>query len=254
MKFPLSRKPIADSSDFRVVDASGEDIARVEGKHVAFSREASNIVLRSTRNLERLEKALDEAETELARFKADPKDLKSLDLTKLSRNSHILFTHIKFDDELSEVFTTTDDKGHRRGHNWLEFGECVITNEGRTCFIGSRMRDGITDFEHDSCYAVHIDLVGLRYLFTSSHVSHFEAHLTTKHEDIRIHEPDYEPEKTKGAWRCKEKSCEDKHLMLPDGGFTPPIYKFARVVAGRRISITMGPRWDVIEKREESDE
>jgi hypothetical protein len=46
--------------------------------------------------------------------------------------------------------------------------------------------------------------------------------------------------------------------MLPDpadfdpANFTPPMYEFARVVAGKRISITMGPRWDVIEEEEKS--
>lgn len=73
-----------------------------------------------------------------------------------------------------------------------------------------------------------------------------EAFLTTTPEDIRIYPPDFEPEKVKGSWKCKERHC-DKHLMLPDGFFTPPMYEFARVVAGKRISITMGPRRTVLE-------
>lgn len=239
--------------DCRILDASGEDLARVEGKRVLYPHETARGIVRAVNGQPRLLSEIERLEKELAQFKATPQDLKLVDLRALSRHSDILFTHIRFEDyELQERFTVVKD-GVKHGTNWLEFGECQITNEGRNCFLGARIRDGITDFEHDSCYVARIELVGLQYKFTANHVTYLEANVTPRHEDILIYEPDFVPEKIKGSWKCKEKGC-DKHLMLPDGYFCPPIYKNARVVAGRRVSISMGPRWDVIEGREEADE
>lgn len=253
MKLPIKRKPIPNTTDHRITDASGEDIARVAGKAVAYSDEVARAVVRAVNGQERMTKELERLEQELAQFKATAKGLKTLDLTGLSRHSNILFTHIRFEEyDLQEALTTTGEDGVKRGANWLEFGECNITNEGRNCFIGGRIRDGITDFEHDSCYVVRLELVGLQYKFTNHHVTYLEAHLSPDPDGIRIHAPDFEPEKVEGSWRCKEKHC-DKHLMLPDGYFSPPIYPLARVVAGKRVSIMLGPRWDVIEKDEDTE-
>lgn len=251
MELPLKRKRLTDdSTDFRVLDAAGEDLARVEGSAVVYPEKTAQSLVQSVNTRDRIRKEYERLEAELATYQVDPTGLKPVDLTNLSRTADKLFTYVQIEDSYLESFFDYEENGAKRRGTWLKFGECRIVNEGRTCFIGSRMRNGITDFEHSSAYVVHIGLIGLQYKFTDNHVSHFEAHLTTAPEDIRIYSPDFDPTKVKGVSTCREKHC-DKHLMLPDGYFTPPMYEFARVVAGKRISITMGPRWDVIEGRTE---
>lgn len=247
MKLPIKRKPIAGSKDLQLVDAAGESLARVHGSMVAYPEEAARTVLRSVNNQERLLQDLERAEAQLARYRMTPKGLKAIDLSPLTRYSKALFTVVQLEDPSFQDVLTTMKGETKQFNSWLTFGAGSIHNEGRTCFIGSRMRDGITDFEHDSCYAVHLELIGLTYKWTDNHTSYFEAHITPNPDGIRIHEPDFVPEDVKGAWRCKDKDC-DKHLMLPDGNYTPPMYKFARVVAGQRVSIRMGTDWDAIDK------
>lgn len=248
----LRRKRLSENStDFRIIDAAaGEDLGRVEGKTIVYPEKTALKIVQSVNAVERLSKDYEKLEAELATYKVAPTGLKTVDLTSLSRRGDKLLTYIQLEDPDLERYFDREENGVKRRDSWLKFGACRITNEGRNCFIGSRMRDGITDFEHDSAYAVHISLIGLQYKFTDNHTSHFEAFLTTTPEDIRIYPADFEPEKVKGSWKCKQSHC-DKHLMLPDGFFTPPMYEFARVVAGKRISITMGPRWDVIEGDDE---
>lgn len=250
MKPPIRRKRLSDdSTDFRIIDGAGEDLGRVDGKMIVYPERTALKIVQSVNALERLSKDYEKLEAELATYKAAPTGLKPVDLMSLSRTSEKLFTYVQLEDCDLERYFEREEDGAKRRDAWLRFGECRIANEGRTCFIGSRLRDGITDFEHDSAYAVHIGLIGLQYKFTDNHVSHFEAFLTTEPEDIRIYPADFDPAKVKGSSKCDYKGC-NKHLMLPDGYFTPPMYEFARVVAGKRISITMGPR-DVIEGEDE---
>lgn len=250
----LRRKQIPDSDDIRIIHSkTGEDIGRVakDGTIVYPGKEGLRIV-QAVNGRDHMIKEMADLEKELASYKVSAKGIKPINLYAISRRSDILFTHIRFEDfDLQEILKDTTQKPHRL-LNWLEFGECRILNEGRTCRIESPIRDGITDFEHDTCKVVCIGLVGLQYKFTSNHVSYFDAFLTPDPEDIRLHSPDFVPEEA-GGEPCEYERCakDDPHLILPEGLYAPPRYEFARAVAGKQVTITMGPRWSVLEPDDE---
>ena len=255
MKLPLKRPAIPNSEDRRVTDASGEDVARIVGKQIAFSAETSLALVQAVNGRERLEREVELLRAKLATFRQSPKDLKPIDLGKISRCPNALFTAISFEDPYFRDLLVVEGKnGVKRARPWLHFGASEIQQTDRMCTIGGRMRDGITDFEHDSCKIVCIDLLGLQFKFTSNHVSHFEATLSPDPEHIRLYDEDFVPEKMEGTWQCEDEHCEDEHWMLPDGHFVPPVYKLARLVAGQRVSITMGTRWDFLEGRTDEEE
>lgn len=237
----LRRKRIPDSTDIRIVKTDGTDVGQIKDGIIVYPGDEGLKVVQAVNACERMERELEEAQKELEMFRAVPAQLKAIKLSTISRNSAFLFTHVRLDD--------FDLQGVLKG-NWLEFGEGLLRNEDRTCFLGGRMAGGVLDFEHDTPYVVRVGLVGLTYKFTEHHVSYFDAHITPDIDDIRIYLEDFDPRKVKGSWACKECKGENKHWTLPDGCFTPPVYELARVVAGKRVSITMGPRWDVLEGRE----
>lgn len=109
------------------------------------------------------------------------------------------------------------------------------------------MGHGVLDFEHDTPYVVSIDLLGLKYSFTNNHVSYFEAHITTDPQEIKIYPNGFKPLKVKEGWECER--CKPRHWMLPDGYYVPPVYDLAHVVVGQKITITLGPRWDVLKAK-----
>lgn len=250
----LKRIPYSGSTDSRITLADDEDIGRISGKHdktacIAYPDELAQQIVRSVNGRERLLQQLDEAHEELTRRRAKKGQLKPIDLTAISRTSDLLFTQITFEDfDLKEALSYEKDGVKHQGV-WLKFGECCLSNEGRSCYIGGRIHNDIRDFEHDTPYVVRINLVGLQYLFTDHHISHFEAHITPNPEDIHIYPEGFDPKAVEGSWECDR--CDNKHLMLPDGYFTAPQYELAHVVAGKRISIAFGPRWDVIDKDED---
>ena len=233
------------SGDARIVDAAREDIGRVHGDKIVYPKEAALEIVRAINQRDRLLKSLDEAQAELDLLKSLPTKLDPIDLSAISRYPNLVFTQVTFDGDSRLNDMCQDANG--KPAPWLEFGECDIRNESSTSCISGRMRSGITDFEHDSCYVVRIDLVGLKYSFTDGQISWFEAVITPEIEDIRIHDPSFVPEKVKGAYECDVESCE-KHLILPEGYYTPPIYKYAKAVAGKRIRILTGPKWSKLLK------
>ena len=219
-----------------VLDQEDQDIGQISGGRVVYPNDVARNLVSAIRGRDQLQRDLALAERELAGYRVSAKDLKPIDLRLISSDSNRVFTQIQFeDDELREIIYASDQDGRRP---WLTFGECSIYNESRMCYLGARILDGIKDYEHDTPYVVRIHLIGLSYRFTSGHISHFEANLTTDPKDILIHEPDFDPLKVLGLGECDQ--CEDKHLVLPEGYFVPPVYKLARLVAGRRVSIMMG--------------
>lgn len=235
----IRTRQVKGTDDYRVVE-NDKDLAQVKDGVPVYTRRDSLRIAQSINAAQDMAVRMQKMQTELDLHRVRLEDVKSVDLSALSRNSKDVFTSISFEDfDLHE---------HLKKEPWLTFGESDLRNEQRHCFIGSRMRDGITDPEHDSCYSVHLTLIGLTFLFTYNHVAHFSAFLSPNMSKIRVYEPNFDPTKVKGARRCSDKNC-DKHLMLPEGHFQPPVYKYAKAVAGKAVNIMMGPRWDVIEAR-----
>ena len=165
-----------------------------------------------------------------------------LDLKHLSRSPDRAFTHVRFEDFDLRELLTRETEGDKLGLNWLELGVADLRASGDGSFLGARLRDGITDYEHDSAYLVHIDLLGIVFKGCWNNVGHYEAYLTPEAKHIRIWTPDFKPEDAEGATQCDYEHCKP-HLMIEK--FTPPMYEFAHLVAGKKVMITMGPKWAI---------
>lgn len=82
MKPPLKRKRLSeDSTDFRVIDAAGEDLGRVDGNTIVYPEKTALKIVQSVNALERLSKDFEKLEAELATYKVAPTGLKPVDIT-----------------------------------------------------------------------------------------------------------------------------------------------------------------------------
>lgn len=250
----LKREPYSGSTDSRIVHLrSGEDIGRISGGHeqtacIAYPDELADEIVKAVNQRPALLSQLNDYEERFGRLKASARKMVqagTLDLRHLSRYPDRGFTHVRFEDyELREAFVKEDDEGHKYLGNWLELGVADLRASGDGSFLGARLGKGITDREHDSAYLVHIDLIGITFKGCWNNVSHFEAHLTTEPKEIKIWTPDFKPTEAEGAEECDGKDyCKrgEPHLIIER--FTPPMYEFAHIVAGKRVSISMGPKW-----------
>jgi len=246
----LKREPYSGSTDSRIVYAdSGEDIGRISageaspGACIAYPDAVAKEIVRTVNNREALIRQLDEYEERFDKLRKDARKMfkgGTLDLKHLSRQPDKAFTHVRFEDfELREMFAEKDDEGHKSLTNWLELGVADLRNDNAS-FLGARLGGGVTDWEHDSAYLVHIGLIGIKFTGCYNNCSHFEAYLTTEAKDIKVWTPDFNPAEADGVSECDSEHC-DKHLMIEK--FVPPMYEFAHLVAGKKVAITMGPVW-----------
>ena len=137
---------------------------------------------------------------------------------------------------------------------WLTFGEVTIRKENETHgFPGSvqaRLSDGATDFEEDSAWAFRIPISGIRYAQDDCDYSCVTVYATVPidvadantRDGLRVPLGPYVPGELKGARMCEV--CEVPHVIVPEGHYAgpPADLKLSRMVAGRRIKITLGLR------------
>jgi len=250
----LRRARVEGTNDVRITTPQGEDFGRAENGTILYPEEEALKVVQAINARERIDQEMEEMRRELASYKPNA-ELERINLAGITRHPDLVFTHITFARHEMLGKLKPDENSRKHGFKpWLEFGQCSIVNENNNCFIGGRMRDGITDFEHDSCYVVRIDLIGLQYKYTHNHVSTFDAWLTTNPKEIRIHSSDFRPENLEGPdgpYQCEE--CSPRHLILPEGYYVPPMYEQARIVAGQQVVITTGPRWSKLLPDDEED-
>jgi len=132
---------------------------------------------------------------------------------------------------------------------WLEFGQAQIRfqqesrpSDGRHR-LEARMTAGVTDFEHDSAYALRLPIVGLTFQGTDYHQTHFTAWVDPNEADHDFHVPrsGYNPMRHKDAWKCKECKGKESHIIVPEGFYVPPYdAELYEVVRGKRIEILIG--------------
>ncbi len=132
---------------------------------------------------------------------------------------------------------------------WLMMGEADIRNQrisyDTRWWLESRMRDNVTDPEHDTVIAVRLPLVGAEINSVDYTMVHIVATIPADCEsEFCVPLPGYDPisNPPKGSTVCKEKRCGKNHLVLPDGFYVPKFNEeLYRSVVGRRVMITMGP-------------
>lgn len=121
---------------------------------------------------------------------------------------------------------------------WLAFGTPMLERgrEGRWV-LKAHLRDGATDGEHDSAYALKLPLVGLEFTYTLYGHFYFRAFVSAEEPgDFRVPHASYDP--FVGAQRCR--TCKGKYShafcdFLPPA--EPGLYE---AVAGLPVVISAG--------------
>lgn len=158
-----------------------------------------------------------------------------IDLTKICRDAAKLSTTILIytDYERSE---------------WLRLGQCRLrareSNQKGIWELAAYLENA-TDFEHDSAFALKMELVGVMFEGIEYGQTSFQAWIKSDDpEDFRVPNAGYDPRKHKDTARCKEKQCEDKgHYIVPEGFYVPPPnIELYEAVKGRRIEVQTGLR------------
>ena len=137
---------------------------------------------------------------------------------------------------------------------WLVFGQAQLRAQRESrpdgCYrLEARMTEGVTDFEHDSAYALRCPLIGVMFdgLLINNHTTHLIAWVDPDNEEeFRVPSPGYNPTKHAEAHRCKDKQClkDDPkgHIIVPEGFYVPPRNaELYRRVRGKKVEITIGP-------------
>jgi hypothetical protein len=174
------------------------------------------------------------------------------EVEKLPAETDLLSVTRGVDRCLSEVFIFN---GGRRSI-WLRFGEARLNfREKRDSWqLAAYLSEGVCDFEHDSAFALQLQLVGLTYKGTEYHRSTFTAWVEfDDQEGFRVPKPGYNPMKHPKATTCagiyNEKKglyCKwnegEKHIIVPEGMYVPPFEpKLWRMLRGKKVEIELGP-------------
>ncbi len=171
-----------------------------------------------------------------------PKNVPLLDLQVITRNP---------EEHPARVYLEV----HYERVTWIQCGEVSLRRWGKDnleWYLEARVRDGVTDLEHDSAYAFRLPLVGVQLgeLGVHHHITHLIGWISgTREEDFHIPPPEYDPTKIKGAQRCKNGQClkegPKSHIIVPDGYWMPPVNKeLFNILRGHKVEITIGSLWD----------
>lgn len=131
---------------------------------------------------------------------------------------------------------------------WILAGEAEHQEHSvlMTHTIGCRLKDGVTDFEHDSAWGFKLPLIGFEFQAIWNHVVMFNAFIDSRDpKDFRVPNPGYDPIHHPESVKCKHCTGEDKgHIILPPGFYVPEAnQELFEKVRGKRVQITIGPNW-----------
>jgi hypothetical protein len=179
-------------------------------------------------------------------FKKDLKDgickkclakrVEPVDLRAITRNSDKIITRIYVCDSF-----------HTRQQRWITLGECKlmrpVERSPMRWLLAAYLTDGVTDFEHDSAYALRLPLLALHFDMWEMGQAWFYAIIDPNDPDeFHVPPPGYNPMEHKEARLCKEGHCKkEPHIIVPEDFYTPPHdAKLYRKVACRPVLITIG--------------
>ncbi len=156
------------------------------------------------------------------------------DLRSITRDSDTCLTtvYIKMSQEERRV-------------EWLVFGQAQIRIHHRpsSIWLTAYLKDGATDFEHDSAYALRLPLIGLEFEGVRYHTTMLKAWIDPNEEDedgdFHVPRPGYNPMELDEAEVCKE--CEEQHIIVPEDFYVPPFNKeLFDLVRGKEVDIRIG--------------
>ena len=138
-------------------------------------------------------------------------------------------------------------RDHFRSKEWIVMGQARLVaryrSQGPTIWtFDAYLTEGVTDFEHDSAYAIRIPLVGVE--FRSVYYGQTEVIAAIDpmdFEGFHVPPPGYNPMKHPDAHECKSEHCEEPHVIVPEGNYVPPNnVELFKMVRGRFVEITFG--------------
>lgn len=242
----LHRKRIPDSDDVRIVDSSGEDIGRtLEDGTIVYPGNEGLKVVQSVNACTRMRDELDAANKELARLQGNPYKPEKTDLRAICRRSDTCLTTVSLRMSWAD-----------RDFEWLVLGEAQLTSRdggNKGWQLRAYLTSGVTDFEHDSGYALRLPLIGCELDSVYYHSTHIVGYIDPElrdHPDFHVPRSGYNPMKHEDAIECEE--CEgDPHIIVPEGRYVPPFdIELFEAVKGKRVEIHIGP---VVPKDDEDE-
>jgi len=137
---------------------------------------------------------------------------------------------------------------HFRGKEWIIMGQARLVARDRSqgpsvWTFDAYLPANVTDFEHDSAYAIRMGLVGVE--FKNVYYGHTEIVAVIDpmdFEGFHVPSPGYNPMKLEGAHQCMSDHCKrEPHIVVPEGNYVPPNnVDLFRMVRGRFVEITFG--------------
>ena len=163
--------------------------------------------------------------------------LPTIDLSKICRRSAQCKTRVQVEWDWETRF------------DWILAGEAQLCqqndrHDGRWR-LQAYLVAGVTDFEHDSAYALRLPLVGVTLDSVLYHAMSFTAWIdpnaeTDKSSDFRVPPPKYNPMKDPGAHKCKVCKGKNAHVIVPEGMYVPPFdAKLYELVRGKKVNIVL---------------
>lgn len=137
----------------------------------------------------------------------------------------------------------------RTEFQWILAGQCQIRTDRKAhnITLDARM-EGATDREHDSAYAFQLPIIGHTFERVDYHTTILTAWINPNEpDDFRLSASTAKPKgydlrKHPEAYKCKECKGADSHTVVPY--FVPPPFpKLFQLVAGKRITIAIGPAY-----------
>lgn len=132
-----------------------------------------------------------------------------------------------------------------RAWPWITLGALhyiSLEHQDGRHFLEARMRDGVTDFEHDSVHILVLPICGVQFKGLYGGCAHIDCVLDAyRPNDYRVPRAGYDPTKEdKDVVTCTK--CEEPHLIVGEGFYQPPedIEGYAKL-RGRRLQIHIGP-------------
>ena len=138
----------------------------------------------------------------------------------------------------SDRCKTTVNLKHRGDETpWLVFGEAHMNLEHTPATLQAYLPPGVTDFEHDSGWALSLPLIGVTFKHVWYHHTTIQAWVAPhRSSDFRVPNPGYNPLEV--AEKCPTCKGEDEHLMVPEEYYLPEANRdLYKAVSGREVVI-----------------
>lgn len=138
----------------------------------------------------------------------------------------------------SDRCKTTVNLVYRGDHTpWLVFGEAHMNLEHTPARLQSYLPVGVTDYEHDSGWALSLPLIGVTFKHVWYHMVVIQAYVAPhRSNEFNVPNPGYNPVEL--AEKCPTCTGKDAHLMVPEEYYLPKAnLELYKVVSGREVEI-----------------